>query len=704
MTNDAALKYPPEDDAPEDGVAEDIDESSSDNASGAVDGIKLNKDITIKPSARMPNLDKGIHGETIKAYQASGTQKVGANLFALICEKHLTPRGNSINKYVSVINLNLAKLVATGKVTWSDGTQRYAFVYENTLGQPFAPRDQKSIAMGLKPEMVMSNIIKPMINVLLDMRDKDLIHGEIWPGNIYDGGSATKEKLRLGECLISPASSQLPALYEPIERAMADPIGRGIGTTSDDLYAFGVSLAVMMRSEDPLKDLSDAEIVTRKIEKGSYTTLVGNERFSGAILELLRGLLYDDKAQRWSLDEVQAWLDGRRLSPKQSPKRIKANRPIIYNDKKFTRPELLAKNLNVNPVMTAKLVESGELQVWLDRAIEDKSLKGRMETTMDDLAAIEKGDGYAERLSSRVAITLNPDAPISYKGLNFMPEGFGKAFARDYIKGGDVQAYIEVMRGIFLLQIIRQKTDVDQAGLINKFDSARAYIGQTKIGAGLERCLYHLDSDAPCMSGALSEHYVQTPEELITALNDVAGRTSKPKMIIDRHIAAFLSAKDRKNIDPYMADLASEDRPRQIMAEIKVLATIQKRSQLGNFPALAGWIAGRLSPVYEKFHDAKKRKDLAIEVGKISKTGDLTKMAVLFDDEHLYENDFHMFAQAKEAFDGLMREEKYLKDKLENRVGFGEQTGQQIASFVALVVSLVAICITAFVILSGGAG
>ncbi|MEM9468925.1 MAG: hypothetical protein AAF988_02065, partial [Pseudomonadota bacterium] len=618
--------------------------NSEDKSSASpIEIIPFGKNIEINSSARLPHLDKG----PIKAYKAKGSQKISTNLFALLCARELTPRTSINNKYQSIVNPNLSPLVSSGSVRWNDGKIYYCFVYEDTLGQPLISRDEKSVALGWKPDLVMGSIIKPMINLLLDMRDKDLVHGEIWPANMYDGGSASKEKMKLGECLAAPASSLLPSFYEPIERAMADPIGRGFGSTEDDLYAFGVSLAVLMRNSDPMEGMSEDDIIQHKIEKGTYATLIGSERFSGAVLELLRGLLYDDKSQRWGLDEIQAWLDGRRLSPKQSPKRIKANRPLVYDDKKYVRPELLARDLRNNPVETAKIVENSELKVWLDRAIEDKSLKSRMENTIDDLAVIEKGDGYAERLSARIAITLNPEMPVQYKELSFMPDGFGRHLSNSYILQKDIQPHIDIIRGLFLMQIIRQKTDLDQGVMISRFDSCRNYIAQTKIGSGIERCLYVLDPECPCLSNTLSDFYVRSPEELIHALNQVARKKDKPKRIIDRHIAAFLSVKDRKNIDPYLVDLGNEDDiQQQILAEIKILATIQKRSQLLNFPDLALWVAKRLTPVYERFYDRDKRKTLETEIEKLAKIGDLTKIAFLFDDEHLYQNDYYMFGQS----------------------------------------------------------
>jgi hypothetical protein len=667
------------------------------DALGSKGAVRLNKDVVLQTSERLPHLDKG----DIKAYKALGSQKIATNLFALVCEKGLSPRSHNISKYKAVVNSNLAPLVANDKTMWDDDVERYCFVYENTLGQPLVPRSQASIALGWKPEMVMANIIKPMIYLLLDLRDKDLVHGEIWPGNMYDGGSAAKDKIRLGECLITPVSSQLPALYEPIERAMAQPFGRGMGVMEDDLYSLGVSLAVLMRSEDPLAGMSDEAVITAKIEKGSYTALMGKERFSGAVLELLRGLLYDDQAQRWTLDEVQAWMDGRRLSPKQSPKRIKASRPLLYNDKKYTRPELLANELHLKPMLTSQLIEGGELQIWLDRAVEDNILKTRMERTMEDIASLEKGDGYADRLSSRVAITLNPEAPIRYKNLSFMPDGFGKYFSSTFSRGSDLQSFIDILRGTFLLQIIRQKAGIDQSSLIARFDSCRTFINQTKIGSGIERCLYFLDSDCPCLSASLADFYVQSPEDLMNALEILAQRDDRPQRIIDRHIAAFLSVKDRKNIDPYVIELSSDDPSRVVLAEIKILATIQKRSRLKNFPNLAKWTTQKLSLIYEKFNDHELRESVAHHVSKMAKVGDLTKLAALLDDDRLYNNDAHMFEQAKNHFVDLCKEQKYLLKKLEERKGFGEQTGQQIASFVSLIISLAVVCIAAFVAMTG---
>ncbi len=344
--------------------------------------IQFGKDITVHFDKPLPEFDKG----TIRAFSATGANKIAQNLVAFICDKTLTPRLSEITKYQKLSAQGVVKLVRSGVVFYPKAeAERYCFVYENTLGKALLSLDEKSPKLGLKHDDVILNIAKPFIQTLINMRNMDIIHGEIWPGNMFYQGAEKSERIMLGECLTAPASKNLPKLYEPVERALADPIARGTGSLADDLYSFGVTLAVIMRSHDPMQGKTDKEIIEHKIEKGSYATLLSKDRLSGATLELLRGLLYDDAEQRWDLDDLDAWLDGRRLSPKQSPKRVKATRPLILNENKYIRPELLAIDMTDHTDEMKRIIEAGDLTLWIDRAIEDKTIKVRVEQILKEV-------------------------------------------------------------------------------------------------------------------------------------------------------------------------------------------------------------------------------------------------------------------------------------------------------------------------------
>ncbi len=666
---------------------------------GSVGDVVLNEHITIFSGNRLPQYDRG----PVKAYAARGTDNVPVNLFAMVCEEHLTPRGSKAPNYAAIISPSLVPLVAAKAAFWTPaGREKYCFIYNNLLGAPLLKEDLRG-GLGLKPELVLSGVIRPIINVIADMRDKDIVHGNIRPSNIYDGGNKNLERAILGECLSLPPGYDQPVLYEPIERAMVSPAGRGMGTTQDDLYSFGVSLAVLMRYYDPMENMSDEEIVERKIEEGSYAAILGKDRFSGAILELLRGLLQDDETQRWNVDEVLQWLDGRRLSPKQTQRRIKASRPITFNNEKYTRPELLARDLNKNVNEARQLVENGEMEQWLSRAMEDKLATARFEKAVLQSEEGGKGAGYTERLATRVAIALHPEGPIRYKSISILPDGIGTALSEAFIMKRDLQTYIDFFMCYFITQWVdSQSTAVsDVSNLISKFDGARAYLRQKTLGGGLERCVYALNSEVHCLSEKLQKYFVRSPEEMLQAFEKISKLPNRPTMFFDRHSVAFLSVKDRKNIDPYTHDLNMPETYRRVLSELKILATIQKRSQMERFPGIAGWIIDNLGSVYERFHDRELRVEIQRKVERLKDAGDLSKIAVIFDDPALYQEDNTNFRRAMRKYYDLEQESVEIDRELQNEGTMGEETGRQMAAVVAAVLAGLIVLIMGFTSFGG---
>lgn len=661
---------------------------------GLTGEVVFNESITIFSGNRLPQFDKG----PIKAYTARGTDKAPTHLFALICEDHLTPRTLKTSNYSSILNPSLVRLVASGVVDWPPaGKQKYCFVFENTLGNPLM-KDATRPGLGLKPELVLNAVIRPMVGVLADMRDKDIIHGNICLANMYDGGSKSFERAVLGECLSTPVSYLQPVLYETIDRAMSSSIGRGMGTQQDDMYALGVTLAVMMRHNDPLEGMSDEEIIERKMEDGTYAALLGRDRITGAILELMRGLLYDDENQRWTLDEVLIWLDGRRLSPKQASRRWKASRPVIMGGEKYIRPELLARDIVKNPAEAKQLIEEGELEQWLSRALEDKVATARFEKGMKMAEEGGKGGDYAERLATRTAIALHPEGPLRYKNISVLPEGVGAALTESFIMKRDLQSYHDFFMNYFITQWVDAQSNIvpDVSNLVSRFDGARAYLRQKGLGGGLEKCIYAMNPEVHCLSEKLQKYHVRSPEELMRAYEKMSHQSGRPTLFFDRHIVAYLSVKDRKNIDPYLHDLNAPENYKRILAEAKTLATIQKRSQMERFPGIAKWMVENMEPVYERFHDRDLRVDTKKKAERLIESGDLAKIVTLFDDPTVYQNDNVEFRRSMRKYHDLEQETIDIDRALRDEATLGQETGRQIAAVVAGVLAGIIIMVAAF--------
>ena len=92
------------------------------------------------------------------------------------------------------------------------------------------------------------------------------------------------------------------------------------------LWSHSLSLLIgklpVSKIEDPYQFMLD------RINTGSYASIVGGHRIQQNMIEILRGLLADDLAERWPLSDVELWANGRRMTPKQAKLPTKAARPL----------------------------------------------------------------------------------------------------------------------------------------------------------------------------------------------------------------------------------------------------------------------------------------------------------------------------------------------------------------------------------------
>ncbi len=655
--------------------------------------LKYNDDIEIFPETRLPEYDNG----EVKAYRAVAKSGRGEMLYAMVCETHLVPRFWSISAYASIGDHSVSPLLSSGVMHWAPaGQERFVFIYRDILGRKILNGPQQ--AAGWRQDDVMSLVIRPLVSALQEMREKNFVHGSIRPSNMFFGGPAGKpERVILGDCLSVPASSTQSALYEPIERAMAEPIGRGEGSNLDDIYAFGVTVAVLLRGNDPLEGLNEEEILQAKLELGSYNAVTGKERFKGSILELLRGVLQDDPAQRWSIGEIHTWMDGRRLSPKQSVKEKKAPRPILFNGQKYFLSSMLAMDLDKNPPDTVRMVESGDLKQWLTRSLEDDEALERVEAALKTARDKGSGPGYDERLVALLSAALDPRAPLRYRGLRVLGEGIGRALVSATVLKKDIQGFAELfIQNIAMSWLTALESPGKDTGtLISRFDACRNYIRHTKIGYGLERCIYILCPEVHCLSDRLLGYFVRSPEEMMRAFEDICQKNKAPGLLLDRHSAAFISVRDPKVIDSFLFDLAAPQEHKRILGNLKCFATIQKRDNMRPYPGIAQSFANMLPVLCESYHDRELREKLKKNIARHVTEGDLVKMASLLSSPDLITRDLMSFREAQYEYQLLTHEYRVLEIGLEHKSSFGKSSGREVAAVFSAIVAAVIIFVIA---------
>lgn len=662
--------------------------------------VSFNEDITIFLDQPRASLERA----GVQVFTAKGEDRAPPKLLAYLCNPQIPARTTLVSAYSAINNPHMPRLISAGLVSLAGGQRRYAFIYEDTLGSSIvSPSDH--LAYSMRPEVLVNAVIKPMVSVFYDLQNTNIMHGAIRPQNMFvHMNEKNMERFVLGEPLSTPVSYEQPVLYETILRGMTDRAARGMGTIQDDLYSFGATLAVLIRGTDPLRGLSDDEIIRAKHELGSFNALFGKDNQNGPHTDLLRGLLQDDAGLRWTVSDVEGWLEGRRQTPKTGARKKKAARPLVINGEKYIYPELLAYDVYKNPSECARLIENGEVEQWIVRALDDNQTEMRYQKFADYIDNGGPKEMQERRMLSCLSIALHPEAPLRYESLAVMPQGFGTAFSETVMQKGNIRPYIDLINMRIVVHWLEAQEIgvVDISSIFSRFDACRNYLSQTTNGFGFERCVYELDPECPCLSEKIVSYGARLPEDVLMGFEESIEHGSDPVRLFDRHVTAFLMARDRKNIEPYLHDLNSGSEQKRLLSELQTLATIQKRTRSKPVPALAKWFAGQGKLFLERIHDREERKKISGAFDTAAKTGDLSRLLTLVDDPRMKMKDIAGFNHAMHEYRALRDERDMLERELDTNPRFGRAMGRAAAAGLSAILAFIIICLTVAALFSGG--
>ncbi|HEY8190248.1 MAG TPA: hypothetical protein VIF12_06145, partial [Micavibrio sp.] len=228
------------------------------------------------------------------------------------------------------------------------------------------------------------------------------------------------------------------------------------------------------------------------------------------------------------------------------------------------------------------------------------------------------------------------------------------------------------------------------------------FMRQQNIAYGVERCLYFLNPECNCLSDKLKGFYIRSPEDMMNAFEKISSRSNRPELFLDRHIIAFISVKDRRDIDSYFADLNAAEPYRKILGNIKVLATVQQRSRMEKFPGICKWISQIVDPVYEKIHDRDLRKSMKVKINQLVEGGDIAKILSLIENPATLKRDSEAYNKARADYSNLRREDERLEEKLADPSLFGKGVGREVASLTACILSGIVILFFLFMFFTKG--
>lgn len=663
---------------------------------GAQEPLRLGDRFEILPSQPLASFD-GAAGPAFAARSLRGRK---IECYAILCGGSVPPRPEPLATMATLDNPGLVKMIDHGMVDWNPGpvqqagptqshARRLALVFERPMGR----RLMTSLDAAFEPlseDVIMRLVMQAIGPALKEMAGRGMTHGGIRPTNMIlrdtTGGPAL-----LGECCSTPPGYDQPMLFECIERAMAQPAGRGPGTVADDLYAFAVSLVILALGRNPVQDLDDEAVLAAKIERGSYAAIVGNLRIPQNLSEPVRGMMVDDPKQRWGITQLDLWLSGRRLSPKQTQLPKRAARPLDVGGQEVWNCRTLARAMTRNTTVATLQVESGDLDRWLRRGMSDDVMAEAVATAVEGASSGGgKSSSAAERMVTRVAIALDPVAPIRYKGKAVMPEGLGIALADAFLRKDNPQPLAEMvawqMPGYWAG--LQPDFRAELVPLVQTFETLRNLLEKTGTGFGIERVLYETNPHLHCLSPMVVEFRAVTPGDLLLALDAAGGGgRDRGKEPMDRHISAFLISRHRRIEDALFAQLQiGVDPVRRITAILTMFSEIQTRFGLEPLPNLCKTLAGVMEPTFTRFYNRPQREAAREQVAKIAADGKLIDLLRVIDNPEALKKDAMGFAAARREHKKAVLEVDKLRASIADREEITETTGRQVAATLSSVI------------------
>jgi len=665
-----------------------VADQQAEAVAGGKPPIRLGERFEIYPDRPLAEL----RSPNAAGFVAIDRDRPTASVFGLVCDADLPPRHEVMQALHGMRAEALLTPYEWGVIDWPATARRhFSIIFERPTGGRLVQSLTQTIAPKHEDELI-HHVLPPLVASLRDLFAAGLTHRAIRPTNLF-WRDAAHRTLAFGECVSAPPAALQPIAYETIESGMAMPAGRGNGTSSEDLYALGATIVFLLFGRSPTAAVSDEQLLAEKIGRGSYYALLAGQRLNGAIVEALRGLLTDDPRERWNVQDLEMWLEGRRLSPKQPALIKRAQRPFEFAGHAFYTARGVGYAFSRDPASAVRTLKAQDFEIWMQRSLCDD------ERSKTLTAALAEGHdtgltGHDERMVARVCIALDPAAPIRYKGFSAAIDGFGAALVCAFRGRGSVQQIAEAMGGR-----LPQFWFSVQAGLkpelvpiLKSFERLRLHLEDRRPGFGIERIVYEMNPKQHCLSPVIEADYVIEAGDVLAALERASEKRTGDDFQIDRHLAAFIAARYRNAGQDWYDALNSADPAHRVLGALYLLTRLQGFKGPSSVPALAQRLGRQLPLVIDRYHNRERRARLKAELPKVVAKGNLGDLLSFVDNAAERVRDLQGFHQAVRDYAMIDRELELLRREVPRRPERAAELGQRYAattaSFLAWLIAL----------------
>ncbi|MFZ4542268.1 MAG: protein kinase domain-containing protein [Rickettsiales bacterium] len=597
--------------------------------------------FTLFPGRSLPEFDY----RYAKAYEAHDDFNASRSIYAMVCDPNMPVRALAINELTTFVHPNCVSLLGAGTVNCSHlGESRNVLFLERPRGVALSEILKKQAR--LHEHKVIDYVLQPAVKALVAMQEKKISHGHIHPGNFYVSNTS-----QLGDCFSAPCSTQAHYLYEPLERLMADPLGRGEANEKSDVYSLAILAFDLMYGLDKIKSIPREMFIERVVNQGTYHVFATNREFSDAFQDFFRGILNENPAERWGLEQLGQWINGKRFNmiAPSSPK--EATRPLVFVNEEFSSRRMLACAFHTHWREALKDVKNLKVDRWCEMSLHRPELAEKLDRSMR-IAGHASTDAQLNDMLTRVIAILDPTGPLRSHALSLRPDAIGTVLA-DIIQHngqelGQLLSFIENDFGNFWVAQADSNKTPEMSAAIWRLQKVRPFLKSKAIGFGLERTLYDLNPSLCCQSPLLKAQHVTTAVDALKALDALAPTLGADTSLVDRHIAAFIASKidmgkeirihDLSNV-PLLAD-------NQELVMLKLLAKAQQKNSKLPLVGLCTWAAMRIEKMIDTIHNRIIRKRLKLQLKKLAQNGNIYEVMTAIINTDVSFRDHDGFAKA----------------------------------------------------------
>jgi hypothetical protein len=633
----------------------------------------------VQPGQPLPALSTS----SAEAFVAVDPEDATQLLYALIIDPEIPFRLNVINNARDLGDFAVVKPVQTGSIDWPPTARRETYLLlQQPPGDPLMASIDAQIHPLKQPDIA-SNLMKPMAALLTALAEHRLAHRNIRPNNLFRAGK--DGPITVGEFYSAPPGFNQPSIFEPIERAMCPPAGRGSGDIADDLFALGVTTLFLALGKNPVADLDDKTILARRAEMGSYVALTMNHKPPADLAPIIRSLMHDIRRDRWTIEDLLRWAD-LGVAVQAKPYTIaRADRGFEFTEQPYHTRRALALAFSRDWEVAREVVKTDAVERWTERSLKDRELA-------QQIADCRLSGGGGPRMVSddlllaRAIITLDPEGPVRFRGTSIMPDGLGGLAALAATDTNIAADFKEViMTQLIEFWVLRQSRPEHWA-MVGKSDADKmlTYLGKSGLGFSIERCAYELNRGLACQSPRLKAANAVQIRDLMEALE--AG-VKKGEQNLDRHVAAFLGARYSGSIDSELTEFANaRDGEAALVAQLKIFAAVQFKHGPPELPKLAGLFLDHLDTLIAPYHNVALRKRLRSAAERIAPTGKLPELLGIVRNPKYQKLDKKGFDRARQHYQTLERQIQAQTNSLSQMGGRSLVLGRKAAAYISICV------------------